>query len=254
MSGTDSYEQRLKAFYHCHGLRVDKFQCSHTDQCREKAKCKLSQGAEAHLGKHFGQDLRVVVVSLDTGGTSDAMENRRREIEAVHFKGPENPHMKGTKELLEAIFGNNENVFELYAMTNAAKCSRGDDSSSDKVPDALYKNCKEYVLPELECLDPQLIVTQGAKAWEALKLEHPAPVLPAELDNWIDSQAAGSKVVHGWLKSLAKEYLNMLRIADRDVPIMKTIHPSARQGQWGMFVRTALQPIVAMAKCLAAQN
>lgn len=36
------------------------------------------------------------------------------------------------------------------------------------VPWRLYNKCREYVKEELECLSPELIVTQGNRAHEAL--------------------------------------------------------------------------------------
>ncbi len=258
-SRSGSYE-RLRNFYDDEGIRAVEdeveFRCPHTKECKAAANCDLSRGAEAHLGSGYGKAkaLRVVVVSLDTGATSERMDQRRDRVEALHNKDLRemNPHMRGTTELLKAIYGakTGESFYELFAMTNTAKCSRSGESSN-MVPDKLYRNCSKYVVPELECLDPQLIVTQGAKAWNAIELNQPVPAISPVVDDWIDDQAK-SEVARDWLRSLAIEYLYTLRVAGRDVPVIKTIHPSARQGQWQRFARTALQPVVAMAKYLAA--
>ena len=72
--------------------------------------------------------------------------------------------MKGTTQLPEAIYGTeNGHLYEQYAMTNAAKCSRAGPGSG-KVGHVLYKNCSQFVVPELACLDPDMIVTQGNEA------------------------------------------------------------------------------------------
>ena len=247
------YISQLQSFYDEKGLLVSAFHCQHANACAKAAGCSLSQGAEAHVGARYGKDLRLVVVSLDTGGANDSMDRRRHEIEGLHPNGATNPHMKGTTQLLEVIYGTESgNLYELYAMTNAAKCSRG-DAGRKKVSRVLYQNCSEYVVPELTCLDPQMIVTQGNEAWWALGAE---PDLSAahqsDLDDWIADQTA-SAVIRDWLRSLAKEYLSTTSVADSDVLTLKTIHPSAQAGQWQRFRRTALQPVVAMAKHLATR-
>ena len=254
MSST-KFVNQLQSFYADNGLLVRRFHCQHDNACADAAKCTLSRGAEAHVGTRYGKDLRVAVVSLDTGGTSHSMDRRRSEVEGLHPDRPRNAHMRGTRKLLQAIYGSEPksdsgNLYELYAMTNAAKCSRG-GPGSNKVPEKLYQNCSHYVTEELACLAPQMIVTQGNEAWRALRDRKPlSEAHQAVLDHWIADLSAHT-VVHAWLRSLATEYLRTASVADRDVLTLKTIHPSARGGQWQRFARTHLQPVVAMAKHLA---
>ena len=250
MSNT-KYVNQLQSFYDEKGLLVCAFCCEHAKACKAKAGCPLRQGAEAHVGTRYGKDLRLVVVSLDTGGANDSMDQRRRKVQGLHPNGAKNAHMKGTTQLLKAIYGpDNGNLYELYAMTNAAKCSRADPGSA-KVPRVLYENCSEFVVPELACLDPQMIVIQGNEAWRALRAgDILSAAHEADLEDWIAHQAAGV-VVRDWLRSLAREYLRTVSVVDCDVPALKTIHPSARAGQWHRFARTALQPVVTMAKHIA---
>ena len=253
-----AYVNQLQAFYAANGLLVRDFHCQHAKACAVAAECALNRGSEAHVGTRYGEDLRVVVVSLDTGGTSDPMDRRRSEIECLYCPDCDtshmNPHMRGTTELLKVIYGiesdtDGGNLLELYAMTNAAKCSRRDPSSA-KVSSKLYKNCSDYVPPELTCLAPELIVTQGKEAREALDAgQGLSDVHQNILDNWVAGWSA-HPVVRDWLQSLAKEYLMTVYVPDNDVPTLKTIHPSVPTGEWQRFVRTALRPVVAMAKHL----
>ena len=267
---TKKYIERLHTFYGKKGLLVDNFHCQHSKVCGQNAKCGLYRGAEAHVGSRYGENLRVAVVSLDTGGDNPNMDSRRRQIEVEHTLEGSNPHMKGTTQLLTAIYGDCENFhepFKLFAMTNAAKCSRTDKSDSSKVPWPLYKKCMEYVEPELECLSPELIVTQGNEAYWALRdlivpqgknedywNQKSTDALSGThcqiLDSWMAEMQPA--LVRDWLKALANEYLRIVRIGGNDVPMIKSIHPSARAGQWQRFTRIALQPVVAMAKHLAA--
>ena len=239
----------LHAFYASNKLLVDHFDCRHSDACHQDAQCELKRGAEAHVGTLYGERLRVVVISLDTGGSCSNMDNRRQRIEIDLTPQTTNPHMKGTMETLQAIYGadaENPDVRMLFAMTNAAKCSRRESSSM--VPWRLYNRCREYVKEELECLSPELIVTQGNRAHEALGSPESLSELhrktlyawTAELPGW----------VREWLKALAKEHLRTVEIGERDVPVIKAVHPSARGGQWQQFARVGLKPVAAMARHL----
>ena len=249
---------QLQSFYAANRLLVSNFCCQHAAACRKAAVRDLYRGSEAHVGCRYGEGLRVVVVSLDTGGKGESLDKRCKTIQSLYRPDGDtlhmNPHMRGTTQLLKAIYGpDNGNLYELYAMTNAAKCSRADPGSA-KVPRVLYENCSEFVVPELACLDPQMIVTQGNEAWRALRAgDVLSAAHKADLEDWVAHQAAGV-VVRDWLRSLAREYLRTVSVADRDVPTLKTIHPSARAGQWHRFVRTALQPVVTMAKHIATQS
>ena len=243
---------RLRQYYESKRLLVSDFSCHYSETCLRAAGCELSRGAEAHVGSKYGDDLRVVVVSLDTGGSAEDMDLRRERIEG---NPPGNPHMKGTADLLNAIYGpgragrERQDVFELYAMTNAAKCSREAGNDSSKVPSALYGNCSDFAKPELACLRPQLIVTQGNDAYGAL--ESPKGLSEAHemlLRKWMEQFP---ELVRDWLASLVSEYLMTMSVDEREVPLMKTVHPSARGGQWQRFVRTGLRPVVHMAKHLA---
>ena len=249
---------QLQSFYADNGLLVRDFHCQHALACAEAAGCALYQGSEAHVGTRYGEGLRVVVVSLDTGGEGEPMDGRRTTIEGLYRPDGDtshmNPHMRGTTELLHAIYGTEPNadggnLYELYAMTNAAKCSRGGPGSA-KVPDELYGNCSGYVVQELACLAPQMIVTQGNEAWRALGVaERLSDEHQGILYAWVADLSA-HVVVADWLGSLAIEYLRTVFVAGEGVPTLKAIHPSARAGQWQRFVRTGLRPVVAMAKHL----
>ena len=246
--------ERLRQYYESQRLLVSDFSCRHRETCLKAAGCELSRGAEAHVGSKYGDDLRVVVVSLDTGGSAEDMDLRRERIEG---NPPRNPHMKGTAELLNAIYAHGrarsgcQDMFELYAMTNAAKCSRKAPNDSSRVPATLYGNCRDFAQPELACLRPQLIVTQGNDAYGALE----SPKRLSETHESLLREWLGEfpELIGDWLASLAKEYLMTMSVDGREVPLMKTVHPSARGGQWQRFVRTGLRPVVHMAKHLAGR-
>ena len=56
--------------------------------------------------------------------------------------------------------------------------------------------------------------------------------------------------VRAWVLALAREYFWTVAVGGSDVPVMKTVHPSARGGQWQYFTRIALGPVAWLARCL----
>ena len=251
----DAISTRLADFYGEHRISVCGFRCKHAEACASAAgNSELNRGSEAHVGSNYGQRHRVVVVSLDTGGTSDGLAARRQRVEET---APGNQHMHGTLQLLRAVYGdeafdgNEKNhLFTLFAMTNAAKCSGG-VFGGGQVGWELFRNCREYVMPELECLDPELIVTQGVRAFEAIN-DHGEGLALSEAHQAVVEQHTVDlpKEVRGWISALAEEYFRTVAVGRNEVPVMKTVHPSARGGQWQYFTRIALGPVAWLARCL----
>ena len=254
-TNVQAISERLTDFYGERGIFVCGFRCKHSDSCAEAAEnseLKLERGAEAHVGSNYGQRRRVVVVALDTGGTSDCLDKRRERVEEQE---PGNQHMRGTLRLLEAIYDEASNgsgkhhVFTLFAMTNAAKCSGG-IFGTGQVGWNLFNNCREYVMPEIDCLDPELIVTQGVRAYAAIRDSEELTLSKAHQAVVERHAAELGKEVQKWIVALAKEYLRTVDIGGSEVPVMKTVHPSARGGQWQYFTRVALEPVAWLARCL----
>lgn len=82
------------------------------------------------------------------------------------------------------------------------------------------------------------LCTANAFAWWSSRMLY---AWMAELPSW----------VREWLQALAKEHLRTIEIGERYVPVIKTVHPSARGRQWQQFARVALKPVAAMARHLA---
>ena len=245
----DPYVEKLRELYDHRKIGVCKkkitFDCEHSACCKAAAKPRcLTKGAEAHVGEKYGDPIRLVVISHDTGGHPDeeygeALLERREAIQAVTYDCA-NPHMKGTMETIGHLYARDKSESDLlkrFAMTNSAKCS-GKDKKKDRVPDKLYKNCKEHGLAELKELKPQLIVTQGAKARELLDCRC---IDEEEIQKHMPSRlTCGDADVRSWICTQVKEHLKYWNNGKRDVPVLQTIHPSARYGQWQRFERTML--------------
>ena len=252
---SDGISARLAAFYRSKGIAVCGFCCKYAEACSAAARnSELCRGSEAHVGSNYGQSRRVVVVSLDTGGMSDGLAKRRKRVEET---APGNQHMHGTLQLLRAVYGDEafagkeeNHLFTLFAMTNAAKCSGG-VFGGGQVGWELFHCCREYVMPELKCLDPELIVTQGVRAFAAIGDPGKGLALSEAHRVVVEQHTAELPTeVRGWIKAVAEEYFRTVAVGGKDVPAMKTVHPSARGGQWQYFTRIALAPVAWLARCL----
>ena len=248
MDDPQMYVDKLRKLYDCRkiGASREKFDCDHFACCKAAAKAKgrdLVKGAEAHVGENYGKPIRLVFISHDTGGCEKDeygadLCQRRKDIKKT-ANGKKNPHMKGTIATLKHLYGcrSESDLLKRFAMTNSAKCS-GKDKKKDRVPDKLYENCKGHGLAELKKLNPQLIVTQGAKARNLLECrcideqkiqKHMPPSLM-----WKDAD------VGPWICTQVKEYLKYWKNGDQLIPVLQGPHPSARYGQWQRFERTML--------------
>ena len=94
-----------------------------------------------------------------------------RNISYEEAKREKNWHMMGTIKTLRHLYGYGQkpdcDLLQRFAMINSAKCSGKDDDKSS-MPWELYKNCWDHGHVELEKLDPELIVAQGAYARDLL--------------------------------------------------------------------------------------
>jgi len=237
----DAVVAQLRSFYQNEHIAVAAFACPHQSFCDNVAMPRpLAHGAEAHVGSHYGETTRVVVISLDAGGDSEDLSARRDTIESI--TNP-NPHMRGTIRILNALLGsdlNGQSPLPFYSMINAAKCSAVD--RRDMVPWELYERCCRFARSELEILEPQVVVTQGVQARQVLPSER-QHIPPSWLDTVLQRLPAQSPPIRSWLIALGKEYLRTCQVGATTAITLEVPHPSARGGQWQLFDRVSLEPL-----------
>ena len=73
MNDPQKYVEDLRKLYDDRKIGVSEnsppFSCCHLKSCKAAAKNRdLCLGAEAHVGEKYGDPIRLVVVSMDTGG------------------------------------------------------------------------------------------------------------------------------------------------------------------------------------------
>ena len=259
MSSSRKYSARLRRLYDRRKIGVSDFACPHLKSCRAAAKAHgryLSLGAEAHVGDQYGIPMRLVVVSLDTGGRGERtwrgedLDTRKGVVQGV-TSSEANPHMKGTLQILKKLYGverdseeRESEVLRRFAMINSAKCAGRDDDAST-VPDEVHDNCREHGLAELSVLDPQLIVTQGARARGLFEEEEEElhELSEEDIREHVPTMMWGNADVGLWIGTQVREHLKYWDSAEQRVLVLQVPHPAARQGQWQRFERTMLPTI-----------
>jgi hypothetical protein len=237
----DTYGGQLSEFYRQNHIAVGLgFDCPHLSSCQAATDRHLVHGAEAFVGSNYGERLRVVAVSLDAGGESKTLSQKRLDVESMGWPTA-NRHMPGTMLVLQALLGLSAEVspFPFAAMTNSAKCSG--KGSRQVAPDALFDNCRPFALKELAILRPHVVVTQGVKAHRALAEARAIP------DSWLEgavgSLPAADPPVQAWLQALAETYLRVWPYDSAEAVVMDTPHPAAHAGQFQHFCRSSLEPL-----------
>lgn len=257
----EEYRKILKAFYREKGLLVDGFCCEQQARCEKIAGQRaLSHGAEAHVGSQYGNPFRVVVVSLDRGDGSSDIVSRSKCIEGLVDANRLNQHMKGTKRLLEATFGDlktTNNIFAHFAMTNSAKCC-GADESMNSVPAGIYYNCAKFSLDEVEALEADLVITQGKNALVAFEGKDnnlKVSKIPEEkMLNILEIFSVDNSVAMKLFKDMVDKYIKMIQWENHKSVLVLTPHPSSRTGKWQDFEGVLLEPVMAIARFLAVSN
>ena len=80
------------------------------------------------------------------------------------------------------------------------------------------------MIPELKMLDPELIVTQGVRAFAGLADSGEGLVL-SEAHRGVVAQHTEElpTEVRGWVGALAEEYSRTVSVGGNDVPVLKTV-------------------------------
>ena len=247
---SQNYANKLNAIYSKYNITADQFSCRCFEKCTEyasKAKRPLDKnGAEAHIGSRYGETLKIVVVSMDTGGDAFNISDRTDQIENKSYKKETNKHMRGTRELLECLYHpynpSKINLYMLFAMVNAVKCS-GSDSSMKSLPKSVYINCFPYLKSEVLGLEPDLVVVQGHTVKSLFGGKH-MHSLPSSLIQKAVATATADKPMQRILVGIAEAYLMDLDMGQKNkVLTLFTPHPSTPNGSWQVFAQTAMYAV-----------
>ena len=181
--------RRLNVFYEEHGILPDRFRCSSYAACSAGSPGFTSAKA-SYVGPRYEERglPRLLFLSLDSGSADP--DPRKRTAEAVREWNlacdvaalPKNNHWYRTHEMAFELLrqfkpGLTVDDTKLYfAHVNSAKCcqNKSQRKQADKV---LFENCRRFIPGELRLLSPDVVVTQGDWAKDAIResfniLEH----------------------------------------------------------------------------------
>ena len=206
----------LHRYYEVQGILATHFTCPYKDECSRNSPDFTGPKA-AYVGReyesaHKARLPRLLFVSLDSGDAKPDAANRLPEAvraQTIAF-GVRNRtrHWYRTHELAACIFNSilgtsmtPEQAQPYFAHTNSAKCCEN-RSGRGSAHERLFTNCRRYLRGELEVLRPDVIVTQGKFAKDAVCASVDCP--PREVHD-----------------------INHLRLAGREVLWLPTYHPRA---------------------------
>jgi len=228
--------KELEKYYKSKGIGKDSFSCSNVDKCKINGEDN-HQGADTYIGSKYGEPFNLVVVCLDPGKDSKTFEERRLQIEGSN---PDNPHMKGTQKTLAALLVNEDidkvDLFSHYAMVNSCKCFPS-DGTMNKAPDDFFVNCRNHINDEIRLLEPDIIITQGNQAINAVA-KYINQKSAKEFYHAIATDMEREYPTYfpkSYFKYLMDKYFRYVEIDNRIVPTICPPHPSDRYGKWHFF-------------------
>lgn len=213
--------RELSRYYEDNGILSTSFTCSRKDLCKgDCAEFTGPKSAFVSTGYERGDLPRLLFLSLDSGDGDENDANRlpeavrgREETERDVLALPRNRHWYRTHELAWYVLSRFDPGLGLeeakgyFAHANSAKCCMNRPGRK-KASAVLFRNCREYLRGELAILRPDVLVTQGAEAKEAVEC------------------------LYGTLGSF-DEYASKIEMDGRRVFWLHTYHPAC----WGSFNR-----------------
>ncbi len=173
--------EKLNEFYESHGISPVDFRCKKR-QCCSANSPDFTEAKASFVGPLYEKGTalpRLLFLSMDPGCSNPNPQERTTEavrkwtLECVVAELPKNQHWYLTHEMAVELLRQFEpeltvaDTPQYFAHVNSAKCCQ--NKPGNKGADAtLFKNCRPFVPGELCILKPDVIVTQGNPAKEAI--------------------------------------------------------------------------------------
>lgn len=230
----------LREYYRNQGILSTHFTCDKKDWCRgECANFTGPKSASLPSGYERHERPRLLILSSDSGSGDPDPESRlpeavRRFHEKSFWPRARGSHWYRTHELAWYILWRLDpdhalqihDVNRFFAHTNAAKCSENNPGSRQAKP-TLFRNCRPYLSAELEILCPDILVTQGDQAGNAVcDLFDTSPIeVPT---SFLDSQKTETDQL--WLRRFAsaRHIREITNLTEKSVFWLRTAHPTPR--------------------------
>jgi hypothetical protein len=174
--------KELSSYYQQKGISPLDFRCQHLQVC-SNGNDRFVEAKGAFVGTEYekGTLPRLLFASLDPGSSDSNPE--RRSVESVRLqeeyncnvaKLPKARHWYRTHELAWILLKRIKPDLEIqdshsyFAHVNSVKCCVS-NKNHRSAPPILFRNCQKYIGGEIAILEPDILVTQGKKAREAIQ-------------------------------------------------------------------------------------
>jgi hypothetical protein len=174
--------ESIEEYYRRNNIYSLSFHCQHLDECKNGNE-HFVEAKGAFVGTEYekGTLPRLLFLSLDPGCSKKNPEERtaesvrhKEEQEDDDNKLRKTHHWYRTHELALTLLKGIKPNLELqdthlyFAHVNSVKCCVG-NKNHKSAPRTLFRNCQKYIGGELDILEPDILVTQGKKAKEAIQ-------------------------------------------------------------------------------------
>ena len=177
-------EELHKYYLNC-GILNENFTCKYYEDCKSKAKpneifTKPKWPEIIKVSEEYGKGKipRLLFLSLDPG-TSQKNKSKinkgkhwHRTLQFVcsvfHKLSLDLCQLNDENEFIIKDYKTHKEISPYFAHTTSVKCCLNREGNK-QAPNLLYKNCRGYLLGEIEILAPQILVTQGNPSRSAIK-------------------------------------------------------------------------------------
>jgi hypothetical protein len=168
----------LTQYYNFKKISAINFDCPHYRKVCSKGCNNFTCAQEAYVGSEYenGELPRILFLSSDPGWPRPnpigrTLSSLRNELQGANI--PSKGHWHETYEMALMILSSFNKQFTIdsispyFAHTNSAKCCQN-KKGGKQADDILFEYCKEFIPGELSILLPNILITQGDKARQAV--------------------------------------------------------------------------------------
>ena len=174
----------LEKYYRLHRINATDFSCPNFRDCSKTSRDTFTTAKAAFVSSGYESHTlpRILFLSLDSGSADKDPTHRtlefvryKEEIERNVLTLSKNKHWYRTHELAYQILRHFkpglkiEEAKHYFAHTNSAKCCMNNPGRA-QASSVLFNNCRRFIPGEIGILDPDVLITQGAYAFDAINL------------------------------------------------------------------------------------
>lgn len=211
-------------YYRQQGIHPLNFSCKHFKEC-SACSDKFTEAKSSFIGTEYAKATlpRLLFISLDAFNSPGEPKKRsfkfvRKIAEQTGPPPNKNTHWYRTFEtawtILNRVYSYKfkkmidlNDIAPFFAHVNSAKCC-AHQLNNKQAPRKLFINCREYISPEIELLQPDIIITQGKMARKSI--ENKFQIISGSLSD-INTNPCSHQI---------------LKLNSKQVFVFNTFHPS----------------------------